>query len=394
MLAVICERGPTADCVNEESFLGDMGDYPTFRFSRKQVIKAGKMLRGSILDTPDTREEAIQVFRIAYNWRNSHVYPMRRIRHELVGKVRQARVGAITAARIKRMVSIRRKLARYSVTLVQIQDLGACRAIVDAVADVEALAQIYRNGGSAHGLREDTSYIEVPKDGGYRSHHLVLEFLARETEQMFSGRRIEIQLRTRLQHIWATAVEAVGLARGEDLKAGQGDPDWLRLFALMSSEFAEVEGCPLVPGTGEQASRRDEIKALDRKLGAVDVLENLNYAFKRIEHLGGQRDKWFLIQFDRAERSVAVTSYNNSVIGSDTYTNEEYFHENLNSVLVEVDKVDNLRAAYPNYFLDVGEFSARMSGIVRGKPPLVRQTSLPTMDLSWWINKKLTRRVR
>ena len=368
-----------------------MSDYPTFRFSKKQVIKAGKALRGSILYTPETREEAVQVFRIAYNWRNSHVYPMRRIRYELAGKIRHAHVGAITAARIKRMASIRRKLARSSITLVQVQDLGACRAIVDTTSDVEALIQIYRSGGSAHGLRGDTSYIEAPKEGGYRSHHLVLEFQARGTDEIFSGRRIEIQLRTRLQHIWATAVEAVGLARGEDLKAGQGHPDWLRLFALMSSEFAEAEDCPLVPGTGEQASRHEELKALDRRLGAINALENLNYAFRSSEQVGGQRDKWFLIQFDRAGRSVAVTGYNNPIVGSERYANEEYQHEDLNSVLVEVDKIENLRAAYPNYFLDVGEFSARMSGIVCGKPPLARRASTSAIDLSWWKNRKLTR---
>ena len=91
----------------------------------------------------------------------------------------------------------------------------------------------------------------------------------------FNGRRIEVQIRTQLQHSWATAVEAIGMVRGEDLKGGEGNMEWLRLFELMSSEFAEIESCPLVPGTPDQPARRDEISCLNQKLKAVKTLENL-----------------------------------------------------------------------------------------------------------------------
>jgi len=41
-----------------------------------------------------------------------------------------------------------------------------------------------------------------------------------------------------LQHAWATAVEAVGIFTKQALKSNIGDGEWLRLFALMSSEIA------------------------------------------------------------------------------------------------------------------------------------------------------------
>ena len=48
-----------------------------------------------------------------------------------------------------------------------------------------------------------------------------------------SGRaKVELQLRTRLQHAWATANEIVGTFRREELKSGEGGPDWLRYFVL------------------------------------------------------------------------------------------------------------------------------------------------------------------
>jgi hypothetical protein len=60
---------------------------------------------------------------------------------------------------------------------------------------------------------------------------MVYKFRGSGEEAVYNGRRVEVQVRTQLQHSWATAVEAVGLFRREDLKAGRGDLDWLRLFA-------------------------------------------------------------------------------------------------------------------------------------------------------------------
>ena len=86
--------------------------------------------------------------------------------------------------------------------------------------------------------------MDKPGSSGYRSHHLIFSFFPRdEAENSFAGRLIEIQIRSRLQHSWASAVEAVGLYRGENLKAGIGSDEWLRLFELMSLEFAASEGC-------------------------------------------------------------------------------------------------------------------------------------------------------
>src|SRR5690606_39699271 len=50
---------------------------------------------------------------------------------------------------------------------------------------------------------------------------------------------IEIQIRTRLQHAWATAVETVDVMKGTDLKSGGGTPDWREFFALAASRSEE-----------------------------------------------------------------------------------------------------------------------------------------------------------
>ena len=258
----------------------DMARYPILAYPKKEVVRVGDTLRRRIPE--DRPAEALHAFRVAYDWRNSHAYPMRKIRRELGGRVRKLHIEGIAAARMKRMSSIRKKLKKLPFNLTQIQDLGGCRAILPSIDNVRALIAAYRAGASIHMLRNETDYIERPKPDGYRSFHFVLSFQGQDEELIYDGRRIEVQIRTELQHSWATAVEAVGLFRDEDLKAGEGDSDWLRLFALMGSEFAEIEKSPLVAGTPAFALRRQELRYLNHKLKAVDTLENLSQAFRRL----------------------------------------------------------------------------------------------------------------
>ena len=64
-----------------------------------------------------------------------------------------------------------------------------------------------------HGLWDEDDYIRRPKRDGYRSRHLKFAFVARRGTECFNGRRIEVHIRTAVQHSCATAVEAVGLFR-------------------------------------------------------------------------------------------------------------------------------------------------------------------------------------
>jgi hypothetical protein len=69
-----------------------------------------------------------------------------------------------------------------------------------------------------------------PQKSGYRGIHLVYRYNGRKTE--YNGLKIEIQIRTVIQHAWATAVETVGMFTQQALKSSQGEQDWLRYFAL------------------------------------------------------------------------------------------------------------------------------------------------------------------
>jgi hypothetical protein len=255
----------------------------------------------------------------------------------------------------------------------------------------------------AHDLYDEDDYVNAPKRDGYRSHHMMFKFRGTGDREVYNGRRVELQLRTRLQHSWATAVEAVGLFRREDLKAGQGNLEWLRLFELMSVEIALAEGCTDL--VGNRPSRVREIIALDKQLGAANMLENLSQAVRftdRYHADPNSRPVYYLIKYDHANSVVNAEPYFGAIPGVQSYDKAEISENrsgknNVSTVLVEADGVENLKEAYPNYFGDVQLFKTNLRNITRGEeakeytmPPVATVAPRPRErpDLSWFKKRK------
>jgi hypothetical protein len=301
------------------------------------------------------------------------------------------------------MQAIRRKLSRTTLKLHALQDLGGCRAILPRLEDVRKLVEIMRN--CRHDLRRESPYIDQPKADGYRCHHLMFDYQGKADRKIFSGKRIEVQIRTRLQHSWATAVESVGLFLGEYLKGGLGNQQWLRLFKLMSAEFAQFEGCPEPPGVPLSRERIAEIVALDRMLEATKNLDKLSHAVKFTDISVSPREKptYYLIVYDNATNEITIHSHFAPKSAMASYGSAEFFDNKKGSntknvVLVEADKVEQLKEAYPNYFGDVQLFRAQLRNITKGvgireytmKPQeTVRPRPGENPDLTW-----LKRRIR
>jgi len=353
-----------------------VSDFPVPQYSRTQVVKAGEALCKPMPWVEERADEYRAIFKIAYDWRSTHAYPMRKFRQDLRNRIKGLKRRGVTAARLKRMKSIRKKLERLNTTLAQIQDIGGCRAIVDTQETLDLLVAQYRSQIGSQKLRTDRSYIEEPRSSGYRSHHLVFDFEPMTSdEEPFRGRRIEIQLRSRIQHSWATAVEAIGLHRNEDLKASEGDADWLRFFQLVSAEFASFEKTGAVPNSPNQRSARvAEIKKLDNKLQAVRRLDTLNQSFKFVEKSGPRFAPYFLVQFNSSTKTMEIMGYDRLARVSEQYGYEETNNMNLNTVVVEVDTINDLKEAYPNYFLDVRLFTENVINIFDGNPLVSKLT--------------------
>jgi len=369
-----------------------VNDFPRLEYTMGEVRRAGERLAQFNLQYD---ANTLLAFQIAESFRQDHAYPMRRLRGELVGCRIALKLNGRTVSRLKHMPSIRRKLRKIPAGLNQIQDLGGCRTILPTVGDANRMAAEFA-ARTGHPISKIQDYNAAPKPGGYRSLHLMLRYGADNTDDAHKGRRIEAQFRSVTQHSWSTAVEAMGTLRGELMKAGEGAPDWLRLFELMSAELAMAERQPIAAHLPAQASRRAEIKDLDYKLGALATLENMRVAFRFADDIQpNPRPEYYLITYDNASREVRVDPKFNIASGLRDYAQLESDIRNnnsLNTVLVEASSVAQLKEAFPNYFLDVQLFSENLRNIVQGRdareftfipPARVRPSDPEDPDPSW-----------
>ena len=151
-----------------------------------------------------------------------------------------------------------------------------------------------------------------------------------------------------------------------------------RFFELMSSEIAYCENCaPPLSAAGSREEIREEIRVLSKMINAVSTLENYSKAINFADNYGNTHASYFLLQFDYQTRQVSVQPFVQYEAGSDRYTEEEKNYQK-NTVLVEVSKVEDLKTAFPNYFLDVSYFTDFLRKV------LAPQFKSPqAYDLSW-----------
>jgi predicted oxidoreductase (fatty acid repression mutant protein) len=140
----------------------------------------------------------------------------------------------------------------------------------------------------------------------------------------------------------------------------------------MSAEFAMAENCQEPPGTPERNARVREIIHLDNELSAGDTLENIAHAVKYTENIDPSAEpEYYQIVYDKKNRVVNVYPYFSAAAGARAYDEEEIKAEKsqsgVTSVLVEADNIENLKAAYPNYFGDVQMFRSQLRAITQGE---------------------------
>ena len=339
-------------------------DFVTPKYGKKEIDRAGDLVANDEFYEFSLSGVILGAIDIADNWRASHGYPLQVIRNNLANRAKKVSSEAIIAQRLKRFHSIVGKLRREpSMKLSQMQDLGGCRAIMPTVEDVDTLAHIHQDAWdkapSRHELHRCRDYIASPKPSGYRGVHLIYKFKTPNPEKaIHNGQRIEIQIRSRLQHTWATAVEVVGAFRKQALKSGQGSQEWQRLFALMGSALARKEQRPSVPGTPTGNDLVKEIQSVSRAIKAEPFLAGCSEAAVFIEKTVRPAVA-YLIVLDVEARRVRIRPQDSMWVANQKYVELEKENSgkpNLQTVLVSVDSLGDLKTAYPNYYLDVSQF--------------------------------------
>lgn len=361
-------------------------------FDSQTVNRAGRALVAAMNDDwLSWDEDQWKAYRghlaVINNWRSAHAYPLNTFQVNLRSLSKRLDRGSLVAQRIKRLSSIGHKLDRFeSMKLSQMQDLGGCRAILQTSADVKrALAYYLHESAIKHERVSFDDYLGSPKPSGYRGAHLVYRYFSDKNKAAYNGLKIEIQLRSRYQHAWATAVETVGTFSGQALKSSLGSVEWQRFFALMASGIALREKSNLVPNTPTaRAELVDELRhyatslhvehrlreysrALHKISGAASEVAGAHIYLMELDPVAGTLE---ISGFKAAEREVAEQRYAAAEI-------RHKGHPGRDAVLVSVESVNSLHKAYPNYFADTRVFLELMNQAIAGRTRGISADTLP-----------------
>ena len=170
-----------------------------------------------------------------------------------------------------------------------------------------------------HKLVDQKDYITEPRESGYRGLHLIYRFHSKiPGKRIYNGLLVETQIRSRLQHLWATAVETVDFFTKQAIKSNEANQEWLDFFKLVSSAFAMMENSPLVPDTpGDEKELFLKIKEKEKHLNIIkkmkgwkEAVQIFELAIKNKKAL--QVFRYFLLELDIPNEKLNISTYTKS----------------------------------------------------------------------------------
>ena len=345
-------------------------------YSKKKVDWAGNIL----IDETSSEEDKNKAINILDNWRASHRYPMHIFKKRLKNVSEKMDKEAFVVQRLKRFPSIIKKLQRVyqgdkpTMKLSQMQDIAGCRVVMPTIKQARELYEKhYLKGHIKHNQVNEKDYMLIPKKDGYRSIHLIYRYNSdKKGKQDYNGLLVEVQIRSKLQHLWATAIEIVDFFTKQAIKSNEGQKEWINFFRLVSSAFAIIEKTPTIPGTPKNKKELyKQIKAQEEELNVIGVMEGWAHAVKVFQEVTEKKPdlQFFLLELNVEEGRLNIRGYTKEQekIAITDYDKAEKGNQGKKAydvVLVGADTSKDLRKAYPNYFVDSKEFLVKLQQII------------------------------
>lgn len=328
---------------------------------KAEVRRAGKRAAAA----GDISKVAAQDLEILDEWRRAHLRPLSAIAMWLRKPALDA-TDLAPAQRLKRRDTLLDKLisgrAKDASTM---NDLGGCRLIF---SDIESLNEfrIYleKKSRARHKLTHDRSrydYIESPKKTGYRGVHYVYSYIpsANNENSELHGLKIEIQLRTAVQHAWATAVEIADLVSNTRTKFEEGDGKYGEFFQVSSELLArshEARTSCLPEQTTVEL--RERFRGIEEEIGLMDRLAKLR------EKGDIQKIKNHTVLAFRADGDLDIFGFTKSSRAvekeRELLTDEIY----SNVVYARASTPRSIRSSFRNYFSNTEDFVELMNRAV------------------------------
>ncbi len=360
-------------------------------YSGKQITKAGQNFLCE--ETLKNKEKFNKTMDTLSYWRACHTTPLENGLKVVKEVVTPIEANALYAKRLKRYPSIVLKLRRFpKMSLKNMQDIGGCRVIVENEKKVTQIVRALRKRPEfkcAKGQIRQKNYLERPKRDGYRSHHIMGHF----PDENGKLHTIEVQIRTNIQHYWATALEIVDLFTKQSLKTNQGEKLWSEFFYKISGQFSVMDKVHLFGRQNNSYQLKEYMTKLVKDRGLADealtvidledelgVLEKLNAfasSLKMVDQALSEIDDdlsgYVLINIDikKSTLQYRIFAEDDSKNAEAAYTEaeKETVNRGRNMVvaLVYTEHLDEIKAAYPNFFADSTEFIKLLLVIKKSK---------------------------
>lgn len=329
-------------------------------YSRHHIDVAGENLIGT---DPFKRRTALAEIG---EWRETHLLVLKEFNEKInVFFKENGIVPSLSSMRIKRMTSIEDKLrnnAEKATKLGGMQDIGGIRFVfegIDLLDKVVSLLQSFTPENFEPNKRNDRyNYVENPKESGYRSVHFVYKY--HSESPVYDGLQIELQVRTTIQHAWAMAVETASLISHTTLKADiDTHQDWRGFFKLVSALFAREEGKPVHERFKDYTMKRycQEYYVYKNQYKFIDTLlalrTTVNSNFSAIE------SGFCVLTIDFEKKMVYMNSFasNQEKEATATFNDiEKTISSSEAALMVAIEKLQEIKEAYPSYFLDTQQF--------------------------------------
>lgn len=361
-------------------------------YSKREIKRAGKELA-----LGNATKDVIK--KVNY-WRYLHLYPLKTIQQNIEKKLRQNNINSFeTSQRLKRLPSIisklkRRKEENKEMYLTQIQDIGGCRIVFD---NYDTLEKAKKNLSSIkkHCYEKVDNYIDRPKEDGYRSIHFIYNY---NSKSKYNGLKIELQIRTKLQHIWATSVETAGIITKTNIKYGKGDNRWKEFFQIVSSLFAIQENLPILDIHKNISNDilMEKCYNLIKDLNVEEVLKTVKITQNHIAKKG-IKEGYCLLDIDFIDKRIVIYSFKAKDRDKANIKYSEIESKNSDKdkksvVLVSVKTFNDLKKAYPSYFLDTSDFISELKKIQKIYESILKEKQKSNSLLNkirYWIKSIL-----
>jgi ppGpp synthetase/RelA/SpoT-type nucleotidyltranferase len=336
--------------------------------TKSKIKNAGKVLRADQMDTPEYNE----AYDVLSDYRQAHEAVLRVvnrrcrkiIEEHFIKPKRCSPDDFFVAQRLKRLEAIVVKLKRFpEMGLETMQDIGGIRVMLPTLEDVQLFIQLFPGKRSPIVVKKTYDYLMDAKDDGYRSFHYVLEVPNPKSETL-PHLKVELQVRTNIQHGWATAVEVAGFIEHQSFKTGEGDENWKRFFVKTSDVLSEFENVSM--NEFLKSSRLESLQSivdLNKKYGFLDKLFLLQKAIENHSNrdLKKEKETQRILILDLAAKEVY--DYPESILDDSIFQDyfalkeKEFQRTKTGHILrIRVDNVNKSPQAYASYYLNISIF--------------------------------------